>query len=444
MDKSRREFIKKSGLGAAGVTLGAYHLSAAASAKNILGANDHVNFAVVGLNGRGKALVSAIIDAKNASVGYVCDVDSRVLEESAAMVEKYTGKTPKAVKDYRKLLENDDLDAVAIATPEHWHAPMTVMAAQAGKHVYIEKPCSHNPREGELLVETMKKYKPLIQMGDQQRSAPHTIEAINDIHNGIIGEAYYGKAFYANNRGSIGYGKVVPVPEWLDWELWQGPAPREQYRDNIVHYNWHWFWNWGTGEINNNAIHELDICRWALKVDYPDKVSSNGGRYHFNDDWEFYDTQIANFEFSDNKIISWEGKSCNPMQFYGMSRGVSIHGTKGTVVMDRNIYKLYDMDNNLVKERKAEGQSATINISGSGPLDVLHFNNLIDGIREGAKLNSPIDEGVISNLYCHLGNISQEVGRTLYIDNTTGRIRNDGQAMQMWSREYEPGWELKV
>ncbi len=441
MENSRRDFLKTMAVGSTGLTLAGLRSK---SFGSVLGANDKVNFAVVGLHGRGKAHVKAIAAANNTSIGYVCDVDSRVLDKAVNMVKEITGKKPKAIKDYRKLIEQDDLDAVAIATPEHWHAPMTIMGVQAGKHVYIEKPCSHSPHEGELLVEAMKKYKPVIQMGDQQRSSPLTQQGIQDIKDGLIGECYFGKAWYSNRRGSIGHGTVVPVPDWLDWELWQGPAPREKYRDNVVHYNWHWFWNWGTGEINNNGIHELDICRWALGVEYPVKVNSTGGRYHFNDDWQFYDTQIASFEFSEDKMITWEGKSCNPFQYHDRGRGATIHGTKGTILLDRNSYIAWDMDGNVIKDLKAEEKGDTINTIGAGPLDVKHFNNMLDAIRTGAKLNAPIDESVISNLYCHLGNISQEVGRTLYLDKNTGRIIGDGQAMQMWTREYEPGWELEV
>jgi len=440
LDNSRREFIKKSALTSAGLALG----FTARSYGRIQGANDKVNFAVVGLNGRGKALARAIATVKDTNIGYICDVDSRVLGQSKELVNKITGQAPKAYTDFRELLEINDLDALAIATPDHWHAPMTIMGVKAGKNVYVEKPCSHNPAEGELLVAAQKKYGKVIQMGNQQRSAPTSIQAIEDIRNGIIGKAYFGKAWYSNKRESIGTGKQTPVPEWLDWELWQGPAPRMDYKDNLVHYNWHWFWNWGTGEINNNGTHEIDICRWALGVDYPLKVSSSGGRYHFKDDWQFYDTQIASFEFEGDKMITWEGRSCNDHQNFGRGRGVTIHGTKGTIMLDRNGYFVYDQDGNTIKELEEEKRSATMDTIGAGNHDILHMRNFVNGIKNDEKLNSPIEEGHKSNLLCHLGNISQKQSKTLSIDPQSGKILNDQKANEMWSREYQKDWEPSV
>lgn len=350
---SRRDFLKKVALGSAGISLGAMSFPANSYAR-IIGAKDRINFAIAGINNRGKALIKSSLASPNTSIGYVCDVDTRVITQATQMVQELGGKKPKGIEDYRKLIERKDLDAVAIATPEHWHAPMAIMASQAGKHVYVEKPCSHNPYEGELLIAVQKRTAKQIQMGNQQRSAPTSIQAIKDIKDGIIGTPYFGKAWYSNNRGSIGRGKKVLVPEWLNWELWQGPAPRQAYQDNYLHYHWHWFKEYGTGEIHNNGTREIDICRWALGVDIPEKVKSTGGRYHYNDDWEFYDTQVVSYEFPNNKMITWEGKSCNNFQFYDRGRGVTIHGTDGTVLLDRNIYQVYDQKGVLVKEMKEE------------------------------------------------------------------------------------------
>lgn len=446
MDKqsnSRRDFIKKAALGSAGITIGAMGLSPASYGR-IIGANDRVNFAIVGLNSRGKALMRSSLASPNTAIRYVCDVDSRVLESAKNEVKELGGKKPKALEDFRELIEKKDLDAVAVATPEHWHAPMAIMAAQAGKNVYVEKPCSHNPHEGELLVQVQQKTGKVIQMGNQQRSAPSSIQAIKDIRDGIIGNAYFGKAWYSNNRGSIGNGQTVAPPEWLNWELWQGPAPRSDFRDNLVHYNWHWFRNYGTGEIHNNGTHEIDICRWALGVDFPEKVSSSGGRYHFNDDWEFADTQVANFEFPENKLITWEGKSCNNFKYHNRGRGATIHGTAGTVLLDRNAYQAFDQQGKLIKEVKEENKSATTDVVGAGALDTYHMTNFVNAIRNGEKLNSPISDASTTSLLCHLGNISQQLERVLHTDTSNGHIKDDHEAMQLWKRDYEPGWELKV
>ncbi|PKL81480.1 MAG: gfo/Idh/MocA family oxidoreductase, partial [Ignavibacteriae bacterium HGW-Ignavibacteriae-3] len=286
---TRREFIKKSTMAAAGVTLGGVGFSAKSYGR-IIGANDRMNFAIIGLHGRAYAHLEGVRMCDNTMVTHVCDVDRRELDKFAAEAEKKFNMAPVREKDFRKILESKDVDAVTIATPEHWQAIMSIMALQSGKHVFVEKPSSHNPYEGELLVQAQKKYGKLVQLGNQQRSSPHTIEIMKKIHEGIIGTPYLGKAWYSNTRGTIGTGKVVPVPEYLDWDLWQGPGPRTDYKDNVHPYNWHWFWHWGTGETLNNGTHEVDLCRWALGVDYPNSVSASGGRYHFKDDWEFYDT----------------------------------------------------------------------------------------------------------------------------------------------------------
>ena len=436
---SRREFIKKSALGTAGLTFA----FTAKSYGNILGSNERVNMAVAGLNGRGGGLTRTILKSNHGTVAYLCDVDRRAMEKVKKGVKEKSNQDPKLEKDFRKILEQKDVDALVIAAPDHWHTPMSIQALQAGKHVYVEKPCGHNGAEGEMLVAAQRKYGKVVQMGNQQRSAPTSIQAMKDIKEGIIGDVYYAKAWYANKRGGIGRGKAMPVPEWLDWELWQGPAPRVNFQDIFVHYNWHWFWNWGTGEVCNNGTHEIDICRWALGVDYPTKVSSTGGRFHYNDDWEFYDTQSVSFEFEGGKALNWEGRSCNNFKFWDRGRGSSIHGTKGTIVLDRNKYIVYDQDNKVIKEMDEKTMSATMNTVGEGGLDVYHMNNFTDVIREGVEQNSPILEGHKSVVLCHLGNIAQKVGRSLKTDPTNGHILKNRKAMKMWGREYEKGWNPK-
>lgn len=437
---SRRKFIKNALIGTAGVTLG----MSAKSYNAIVGANEKVNFAMIGLNGRGAGMTRSLMKTERGVVAYLCDVDKRAMEKVQGQVKKNSSFDPKLEKDFRKALEDKNVDALYIASPDHWHATMTIYGLQAGKNVYVEKPCGQTPQEGELLILAQQKYNKVVQMGNQQRSAPTSIQAMKDIQEGIIGKAYYAKAWYANNRGSIGRGKVANAPEWLDWELWQGPAPRKPYKDNLVHYNWHWFWHWGTGEVCNNGTHEIDICRWALGVDYPTKVTSAGGRYQFSDDWEFYDTQLVDFEFAGGKLINWEGRSCNGYKMFDRDRGSSIHGTDGTIILDRNKYVAYNQKGEVIKELSEKTMSATTNTVGEGGLDVYHFTNFINAIREGEKLNSPIVEGHKSVLLCHLGNIAQKVGRTLNTDPANGHIIKDKEASKMWKRTYEKGWEIKI
>ena len=439
---SRRQFIKNTSIASVGLSLGLSALSSK-SYSRILGANDRVNFAVIGLHGRGKEHIHSIAACENAMVTHICDVDQRELEHGDSLVKEKFAIEPIKEKDIRKLLESKEIDAITIATPEHWHAPMSIMGLQAGKHVYVEKPPSHNPAEGELLVKAQQRYGKLVQMGNQQRSSAHTREAIQKIHEGVIGKAYFGKAWYSNNRKSIGIGRHVPVPDYLDWELWQGPAPRRPYRDNIHPYNWHWFWHWGTGETLNNATHEVDLCLWALDVKFPLKVTASGGRYHFSDDWEFYDTLVTSFEYAD-KLITWESKSCNNMPYFERGRGVAIHGTEGTLVMDRNGYEIYNNANEKIFVFEKPEKDVTMGIAGGGPMTDMHFQNFINAIRSGEKLNSPIEEGNISVTMLLLSNIAWKVGRVLNLDPSNGHILKDKKAMKMWGREYEPGWEPKI
>ncbi|MCB0571930.1 MAG: Gfo/Idh/MocA family oxidoreductase, partial [Phaeodactylibacter sp.] len=232
---TRRKFVKDALIGATALSF------PASSYARILGSNERIKLAVVGLNGRGQAHIIAASKAGNAEIIAFCDVDARTFAKGQKVLAGEGGGTAKAYGDIRKILEDNMVDAVTIATPDHWHAPMAILAMQAGKDVYVEKPCCHNPREGEWLVEAQRKTGRVLQIGNQQRSAPTSIEAMQDIREGIIGEAYYGKAWYTNTRGTIGTGKKTAVPEWLNWELWQGPAPRREFLDNRVHYNWHWF-----------------------------------------------------------------------------------------------------------------------------------------------------------------------------------------------------------
>src|SRR5216683_2405827 len=292
---TRREFLDALAVGAAGLAVG----TTAKSYERIGGANDRLNFAVIGLNGRGYAHLSSLRANKSAArISHVCDVDGNILKKFADTVQREMGEAPKAEKDFRAILELKDVDAITIATPDHWHAPMAIAGLQAGKHVYVEKPCSHNPAEGAMLVEAQQKYGKLVQMGNQQRSSAHSMEIVEKIHGGIIGRAYLAKAWYSNVRKSIGTGKEAPVPAQLDWDLWQGPAPRRPYRDNVHPYNWHW-----------------------------------------------YDTLVTSFEYED-KMLTWEGKSCQGMKYYGRDRGSAIMGTTGTVVVDRDGYEIYDLKGN--------------------------------------------------------------------------------------------------
>jgi predicted dehydrogenase len=437
---TRREFLDALAVGAAGLAVG----TTAKSYGQILGSNDRLNFAIIGLNGRAYAHLSSLKANQSAArISHVCDVDSNILRKFADRARQETGEAPATDKDFRRILELKDVDAITIATPDHWHTPMAIAALQAGKHVYVEKPCSHNPAEGEMLVQAQRKYQKLVQMGTQQRSSAHTIEVVKKIHAGIIGRPYFAKAWYVNLRKSIGTGKGAPVPPQFDWDLWQGPAPRRPYTDNLHPYNWHWFRIYGTGETLNNGTHEVDVCRWALGVDYPERVASSGGRYHFKDDWEFYDTLVTSFEYED-KMISWEGKSCQGMKYYGRDRGSIIMGTTGTVLIDRDGYEIYDLKGDKTSEFKVGNRTSSSDVIGRDSMTDAHFANFIAAIQKGEKLNTPIAVGNVAVTMLQLSNIAWEVNRELRLDTKDGRIQGDPEAMKMWGREYEPGWAPHV
>jgi predicted dehydrogenase len=437
---SRRTFLDGLAVGAAGAAIG----STARSYAQILGANDRLNFAIIGLNGRGSAHLSALKgNSKTARVSHICDVDSKILAKFANAAQKELGYSPTTGGDFRKVLASRDVDVITIATPDHWHAPMAILGLQAGKHVYVEKPSSHNPREGELLVEAQRKSGKLVQVGDQQRSSPHTIKIVGQIHDGLIGRAYFAKAWYSNTRKSMGTGKDVPVPENLNWDLWQGPAPRSPYKDNIHPYNWHWLRRYGTGEALNNGTHEVDIARWALQAEYPSRITSSGGRYQYKDDWQFYDTLVTSFEYPD-QMLTWEGKSCQGLKYYGRDRGATIQGTKGSVLVDRDGYEVYDWNGNKTDEFKTGKQTSSTDTVGRDTMTDLHFENLINAIRNNETLHSPIPVGNVSVTMLQLSNIAYFVNRELNIDTKTGHILNDSEAMKQWSRTYEKGWEPRV
>jgi predicted dehydrogenase len=439
---TRREILGTMATGAMGMAIS----STAKSYGQILGSNDRLNFAIMGLRWRGFAHLSALMGNKDtARLSHICDVDSDIRAKFAGIAEHELGYAPVSEKDFRHVLEQRDVDVVTIATPDHWHTPLAIAALQAGKHVYVEKPCSHNPAEGALLVQAQQKFRKHVQQGTQQRSCVRTMEAIDKIHNGLIGRPYFAKGWYSNSRKSIGTGKEVPVPPQLDWDLWQGPAPRRPYMDNIHPYNWHWFKHWGTGEALNNGTHSVDLCRWALGVDYPKSVIATGGRYQFKDDWQFYDTLVTNFDYGD-KAISWEGRSCSAVKYMDHDTGLVVTGTTGSVFIygdGGSGYEVFDVkgartatfkDDATHFDDKFDGDLAT----------VAHFANLIAAIRKGDKLHAPISEGNIVVTMLQLSNISWEMNRELRLDPQTAKVENDSQAMAHWGRAYEHGWAPSI
>ncbi len=424
---SRRSFL--------GTALAAGAATAAVTGPNLLlgqakGANSRFRVGVMGL-GRGRAHIKAYLDVPNTEIAYLCDVDSNRLVTGASTMEGKQEKAPEKVSDFRRILEDPDIDAISIAAPNFWHAPAAILACQAGKHVYVEKPGSYSAHEAFRLVEVAKETNRQVMMGNQRRSYPGTKLGIEKLRAGAIGDLLYARCFYNASRQSIGKGQPAQPPAELDWLMWQGPVPDAPYKDNLVPYNWHWHWLYGGGELANNGPHGLDIARWALGVDYPQRVTCAGGRYHFDDDQETPDTTLAVYDFG-KAGISWDGASCHPRKPES-SPFVTVYGSEGKLDFNSAAgWTIYDKDGKEVEKHTEP------------PGDVPHFTNFADAIREGKPLNQTIADAQTSTLLCHYGNIAYRAGGAVTIDPKAGRLA-DGQpeAEKYWAREaYREGWAV--
>ena len=447
MSTDRRSFIKKAAISAVGLSLG-NHVNAmsAKSYSNILGANDRIHVAIQGLGRRYPGFIDPIADKKNnVRLLYLCDVLKSQREKAGVKFAEHIKNKPILENDIRKVLEDKELDAVFMATPDHWHAPGAIMAMQAGKHVYLEKPCSHNMHENELVVQAQEKYNKVVQMGNQQRSSIESAQIVKDIHKGIIGKTYRATAFYINSRGEVPIQSKAAPPEGLDWDLFQGPSPRKAYTHNTWDYNWHWYgWDFGTAEMGNNATHELDIARWALNVGFPEHVNVRSGKNQFMDDgWEMYDSMEARFTFSNGAVIEWDGQSRNGYNKYGKGRGTIIYGSEGSVFVDRDGYELFDLKGKSIKNSQSGASEGGMALGGGGNLTTRHAVNFFETIRGKETLTSPIQEGAISQAMTHYANIASRIGKSFDIDANSGHMF-DREAMSLWSREYESGWEPKL
>ena len=392
--------------------------------------NSKVAVAVIGVNGRGSELALGFAGLANVEVAALCDVDERILAKAGGVVSRKTGGTPRGERDFRRLLEDKSIDAIVLATPDHWHAPAAILACAAGKHAYVEKPCSHNAQEGEWLVAAARQHGRVVQHGTQRRSWPAIQEAMAKLREGAIGRVLSAHAFYFNNRPAIGQGKAAPVPDGLDWTLWQGPAPEREFRDNVVPYHWHWFWHWGTGELGNNGVHMIDVCRWGLGADHAQRITSAGRKLRYDDDQETPDANVVHFD-TGSATIQWECRSWAARTPHDPAHDVAFFGENGSLLITGSGYTIHDPKGKEI----ARG-------TGPGGNDA-HLQNFIDAIRGEKKLNADIEEGRKSTLLCHLGNIAWRTGQT--IDFTPqGGIAGDERAKKLWRREYRPGWEPRV
>lgn len=421
----RRQFMETASFASAGLACHA----AMSKARDV--EPERIVVGVMGMS-RGRDLALEFGRIPGVSVKYVCDADTRRAASSASDL-KANGQTVEPVEDFRRILDDPEIHVLVCAAPNHWHGPATILACKAGKHAYVEKPASHNPQEGEWMIQAAAAHQRCVQVGTQRRSSAGYRSAMRALHQGIIGKVYLARAFYQSLRGSIGTSKDAAAPKELNFDLWQGPAPRRPYRDNVVHYNWHWFWHWGNGELGNNGIHLVDLCRWGLEVQFPTRTVSSGGRYRYVDDQQTPDTQSVAWEFDGGKQITYEGLSCvkqpgGPfVSFYGYDGYMEINGEGG--------YRVLDHKGKVIEEHAS---------TGAGQPD--HVANFIEAVRanDPALLNQPIASGHCSTLLCHLGNVAHRTGQTVITHSDNGHFDNSDWVDLYWRREYDPAWENAV
>lgn len=443
MTLHRRDFLKAS----AGSL-------ATLSALNAFGAgqkaNDKIVIAVMGVgkgmshykpgvhHGRGYGQMERLVKGfgKEVEIGYICDVDSNLIPGAVNLVRGGgQNRAVKVEKDIRKVLEDKSVDAVMVMTPDHWHALATIWACQAGKHVYVEKPISHNYNEGKKMVEAARKYKVVVQGGTQRRSAPFYRSAAKYIKDGNLGKVPFVRTWIAGDRPNLGHPKDSPEPpKGVDYDLWLGPCPKTPFNKNRFHYEWHWFWDLGTGELGNNGVHALDGVRILLGLDAPHRISSGGGKYFYDDARITPDTQAVTWDFKDTCLL-WEHRIWSKTGFEGENWGIALYGSKGTMIFDKKGWHVVD----------GNGAKEVVNNTDTSEA---HLRNFIDCIKASTpgnpKLpNCDIEEAHKSTRLCHLGNIAYRTGRTLHFDAATDSIKNDAAANKLLSRpSYGKGFEL--
>jgi len=389
----------------------------------------------VGVRGRGRDHMSAYNQMANVEIAAVCDVDESVLNAAVAAVEKAKGKRPMAFTDLRKLLEDKSIDAVSIATPNHQHTLQTIWACQAGKDVYVEKPCSHDMFEARQIVAAAQKYNRIVAHGTQQRSGAGRA-VVEQLRAGLIGDVYMARGMCYKRRDTIGRKPEAPVPAGVHYDLWLGPAPEHAFTQNRFHYNWHWFWDYGNGDLGNQGVHQVDMARWGLGVNYPTKVSAIGGHFMFDDDQETPNTLSASFEFDDSgkkKIMTFEVRHWITNHEAGIEApspqnvGVIFYGSKGYMAVwseDSGKYQTW-----LGREQKPGPSGADLGNNWANFIDVMRS-------RKQADLFAPIDEGATSTALVHLANISYRLGRSLHFDPVSYSCQGDAEANRMFRREY--------
>lgn len=429
---TRRDFLKQSSVMVVG--------AAALSFTNVSrgeGANDKIILGIIGPGGQGTSLYRTFLAQPDVEIAYMCDVDEHRLADAVNDVESQTGKAPQGVKDLRKILEDQAVNAVVIATPDHWHAPATIMACDAGKHVYVEKPASHNLREGRLMVEAARRNKRVVQLGTQSRSAQHVMQAMQLLKDGAIGEVVASKAWNSQRRGTIGNQQPQDPPEWVDYDTWIGPSPMVPYQPNRFHGVWRWNYNFGTGDIGNDGVHDIDLARWGLGVEtQPSRIAAMGGKYVYGgDDQDFPDTQYVSFEYDlgdgKKKMLTYEQRIWSPYTQEGYENGSAFYGTEGMLLLGKHHgFQLFGPRNEPRQQ-----------VSGGIDLGA-HCRDFLDCIKSGGTPRADIEIGHLSSSLSHLGNIATRTGRVINFDPATEKAAGDDEANALVKREYRDHWSV--
>lgn len=431
---NRRDFLETSGLAtlaAAGLSLST-EISAGAPSGS-----ERLDVALIGPGGMGSSHLALLVKNPAVRVAYVCEVDAERLATAVKTVETATGETPKAIKDMREAFDDKNVVAVWIATPDHWHAPATILACQAGKHVYVEKPCCHNIREGRLMIEAARTHQRVVQVGTQSRSTAHVARAMERLRSGAIGEVLVSKAWNSQRRGTIGHAEPSNPPAQLDYDLWLGPATFVPYQSNLLPGIWRWWHHFGAGDIGNDGVHDIDIARWGLGVEtHPNRVAALGGKYFFEDDQQFPDTQYIAYEYAPatpggkTRQLVFEMRIWSPYVQEGYENGNAYYGTEGMMILGkRGGYHIYGRRNQLVEK-----------FEGGEPDLAAHHRNFLECIASGATPNADVETNHYSSALCHLGNIATRMGRVLQFDPAEEKIIGDEAAHKLVRREYRDHW----
>ena len=447
---SRRGFIEKSTASSAGLIVGMPLIkhSFAYSAPD-----DMINIAVIGIRSRGRDHIKALAKVPNVRIAVLCDIDQRLLPDAVAEVEKLTGYKPKTETEYRKVLENKDIHAVSIATPNHWHAIQTIWACQAGKHVFVEKPVSHTLLEGRKMVEAARKYNRVVQTGTQSRSNLLTKKSLKFIHEGGLGTIHMTKGLCIKPRGNIGHVANSQIPEGVNWDVFLGPAPYRPFNENRFHYKWHWFWDTGCSDMGNQGIHQADVARWAMnKHTHPVKIHGTGKYFIFDSDQETPNVQQLSFEYADGTILQFEVNGLASNDIAGIKIGDIIYGSKGWMTIEhedsgKGSVHLADISirpTGYSSYKETEGPSFNYQEGENKDAVYLHFQNFIDCVRSGKwqDLNADILEGHISTSLCHLGNIACRLNRSLDFNPETEKFVNDKEANSYLTKKYRSPYLL--